>query len=200
MNGYDARTDVTRWLDRVERRFDGFRVALRELRRKKCDPLRIAWLLKELGYANATEPLSRDTVRRIADSVAETTRRVLRLCRSQLNLTLSGDGLDLGDLHGQLGELAGRLRQLEPTVNRKHPLGRDLVRAALVHYVHETTGRFHDHHVSVLIDVTESLNGNPAAAYSKEAHTQWRTRAKALLSGPAPEIADLFDRMDTELE
>jgi hypothetical protein len=90
-------------------------------------------------------------------------------------------------------------------------MGRDLVRAAIVSYVNETTGQFHDEEVSALIAVAESMNGEDdrfaagvardAQGYTTEAHIQWRRRdaARELLEGPSQAVQDLMAAMAEDL-
>jgi hypothetical protein len=90
-------------------------------------------------------------------------------------------------------------------------MGRDLVRATLVHYVHEATGQFHDDQVAALISVAESLISidarfaepevEPPTEYTTEAHSQWRNRdsCENFLNGPSPAVRELLADMDSDL-
>jgi hypothetical protein len=66
-------------------------------------------------------------------------------------------GLGTLRLAGQLQTLAAAANDLVQVVDARRPLGRDLVRAAVVRHVRQRTGRFLDEEVAALISVAESM-------------------------------------------
>jgi hypothetical protein len=132
---------------------------------------------------------------------------VRRLSRSQLLPVVSPD-IELEMLEVQLQELATRIEGVQPPVGAKRPLGRDIFRAALIHYVHQTTRQYHDAHVADLINVTESLSipGDPnapaKAGYTEAAHVNWRRRDSALhlLTAPMELVSEAFADLERDLQ
>jgi hypothetical protein len=197
MNGeiYDARQYLSQWLTAMERQFVGFERSVRVLTAARCDRYSLGWLLNGLSSANAADRLSREEVRDLSDSLRSTANSVRNLRGSQLNRLVASD-IDLTVLDAQLAELSSRLRKIEQQVNKRRPMGRDLFRAALVHYVHETTDAYKDDDVAALISLAEDADD-----YTTDAHVHWRTRASAqgFLSGPSPDVLDLLDEMNRDL-
>jgi hypothetical protein len=203
----DARTSLTQWANNLAAESAEFRVAFDELIKAECDRAKIGWLLSALANAQGWQSISRERLRGITDDLKKAAEGVRRLFFSQLNHVL---GLDSLKLEGELLELVRRAKELEPKAHGRRPMGRDLVRATLVHYVHEATGQFHDQDVAALISVAESLpidsrfvepDGKPPAQYTADAHAHWRGRppCEALLDGPADAVRELLADMDRDL-
>lgn len=201
----DARTSRTQWADDRAAESDEFRFALDKLVAAGCDRLKIAWLLSALANAQRWQDISRDDVRRIVNALEQAASGLKTLFFSQLNQLL---GLESRKLEGELRELAQRVQELEPKVHQRRPMGRDLVRATLVHYVKETTGQYHDDRVAALISVAESLNAmeppdeGPGDGYTMDAHVQWRGRdsCKDFLNGPSDAVRELLEAMSQDLK
>lgn len=197
------------WADQMAAESAQFRFACGTLVTAGCDRLNLAWLMSSLTNATGLQPLAVERIREIVHDLDVTAAAVRTLFFSQIGLLV---GLTSLRLEGELRELARRARELEPTVHGRRPMGRDLGRATLVHYVHETTGQWHDDRVAELISVAESLAQrgvdlaggvrDPEREYTTEAHIQWRNRnaCQNFLNGPSPELRDRQTAMNDAVE
>jgi hypothetical protein len=204
----DVRRHLEQWIAEVSATARAFEWGIPALQQAGCDPLKLGWLLSALANAQRWRPISRERLRDDVRDLHKAANAVRRLFFSQLNQRL---GLDSLRLEGELRMLARRARELVPQVHQRRPMGRDLVRAAIVCYVSETTGQFHDGVVAALIDAAESMNidGDRGTAgvrqsvqeYTIEAHVQWRRRdsARELLDGPSQAVQDLKAAMAEDL-
>jgi hypothetical protein len=197
-----------KWVDDQAEASSEFGVALAGL--TGCDSAKLGWLLSALANAQGWRTMSRDQARDSAKQLATAAKAVRRLFFSQLGRVLRLDSLRL---EGELSDLAKRLRELAPHVHGRRPMFRDLVRATLVHHVHEKTGQWHDEEVAALISVAESLkevderfaaaaDAQPTEDYTAEAHVQWRNRpsCRALLNGPSRAVRQLLTLMEEDTE
>src|SRR5262245_18774085 len=132
----DARTSLTQWAQRLTEKSDNFRIAMDTLAKAGSDPVKLAWLLYSLSNAQGWKNISREVLGEIIMRIEKAANDVRTLFFSQLNQLL---GLDSLKLQGELLNLVKLAKNLEPRVHARRPMGRDLVRATLVHYVRETT-------------------------------------------------------------
>jgi hypothetical protein len=197
-----AATYLKQWLaDRVKDS-GNFRTAVEQLVGAGADPVRIAWLLAALANAHDWRGISRDELRQISKDLGAAADGLKQLFFSQVNQILE---LTSRELEGKLVDLATRTEELAPKAHARRPMGQDLVRATIVHYVKETTGKFHDDAVSVLIEAAESSKAEEPEireGYTQEAHIAWRNRSscKGLLEGPSEELKRLLQWMDEDLK
>jgi len=196
----DAHTYFAEWLDERRAKSDEFRVALERLETEGCDRTRVGFLLSALEGSLSWPNLNREEVQTASIDLGRAADAIRHLFFSQMGRVLPLYELRLA---GELRALSERAAELAPHVDKRSPMGRDAARAALVYYVQQKTGQFHDDDVSALIDSIESESRDKdKAAYSAAAHTQWRNREepKRLLDGPSKEVQLLLTEMTRQVD
>jgi len=195
---YDVRGEAEAWIARQEARSPQFKIDVTTLVAAGCERSRLGWLLQGLDIATSeTECLSRADVRKMSNVLKNAKNIVLRLSRSGIAHVLNGSDVVVGHTDALLGELVRRMREIDPFVDFRFSLDRDLWRAAIVCYVQHTSKRVHNDAVAGLIKEAESADD-----YTTDDHIHWRKRssaAKKFLNEQSDHVGELLSRMEAAL-
>ncbi|MEP7309165.1 MAG: hypothetical protein ABJA98_26985 [Acidobacteriota bacterium] len=145
--------------------------ALNRLKSEGCTRIAIAEMLFRLRRTSHTEAIAKRDVDRAMTRLTDAVQSVLRLKNSPVGRYIFGRLTRADQVANELRWVVGRAKAARPKASKKEAPRRDDLRWVLVDYVKQTTGKYHDDEVSLLIGGAEG-----GSEYSAAAHHQWRYR------------------------